>query len=439
MNSQNDSQRELSIIYRFFETQTARYIILVIDNEPLGRLLIRRIQLQLKVVGKEIGHLKLKENENSIYNQVEHFLTENRYNGLLVSDLDLLIYKNARDTLSGLNKARDAFEGFQLPIGFIVNQDNLKKIIRSASDFYQMRDLPDFHFTGALEAEKTFLDIDDSTHELYPDENLKIEFLEEQLRLREKEQNQDEHTLNYIIIPLLKIYASKKYSGKATDIYNRYIIDRENLVRDKVALGDYYSLVYGFKKALKYFREVLNNTERIGDKTGISILFKRIGLVYRRQAEYKSALEYYQKAIEIDRKIKNIEGEALALHEIGRILEVQGEYARALDHLQKALAIYEEIDKSKEKASVLSHIGYIYFLKGRYKQALECYKKVLAIREKVLEKEDLDLAASYNNLSLIYMKMGELNKALEFTEKALVIIKKSPSYDHTDLQKKEKL
>jgi hypothetical protein len=270
LNSQTDPQQELSIIYRFFETRIARYIFLVIDNEPLARQLIRRIQLELNVQGKEIGHLKLKENENSIYSQVEHFLAENQYNGLLVSDMDLLIYKNSRETLSKLNKSRDAFERFKLPIGFIVNHDNLKKITRIASDFYQMRDLPDFHFTGSVEEEKTFLDIDYSTLELYPDEDLKIGFLEEQLRLREKEQKQDEHSLNHIIIPLLKIYANKRYSRKAQDLYDRYIKNRENQVKDKVTLGDYHSLVYKFKKALGYFREVLKTKERIGDKTGIS-------------------------------------------------------------------------------------------------------------------------------------------------------------------------
>ncbi|UCH95616.1 MAG: tetratricopeptide repeat protein [Candidatus Aminicenantes bacterium] len=433
MNSPTDSQQELSIIYRFFETRIARYIFLVIDNEPLARQLIRRIQLELNGQGKEIGHLKLKENENSIYSQVEHFLAETQCNGLLVSDLDLLIYKNSRETLSKLNKARDAFEKFQLPIGFIVNHDNLKKIIRSASDFYQMRDLPDFHFTGSVEEEKTFLDIDDSTLELYPDENLKIDFLEEQLRLREKEQKQDEHSLNHIIIPLLKIYANKRYSRKAKDLYDRYIKDRENLVKDKVVLGDYHSLVNHFKKALEYFREALKTKERIGDKNGISILFKRIGLVYQRKAEYNIALEYYQKAVEIDKEMNHIEGEALALHEIGRILKEKGEYGQALDRLQKSLAIYEKIDKSKEKASVLSHIGDLYYLKNRYEQALEYYQKALEIREKVLDKDDLDLAASYNNLSLVYKSMNRFNEAMEYQEKDLKIREKVLDKDMPEL------
>jgi tetratricopeptide (TPR) repeat protein len=431
--SQTDTQQELSIIYRFFEARVARYIFLVIENEPLTRQLIRSIRIELKGRGKEIGHLKLRENENSIYNQVERFLSEYPCNGLLVSDLDLLIYKNSQDILSKLNKSRDAFEKFQLPIGFIVNHDNLKKIIKNASDFYQMRDLPDFHFTGTVEEVKTFLDIDDSTLELYPDEDLKIEIFEEHLQLRDKDQKQKKHSLDHIIVPLLKMYINKRYSRKAEDLYDRYIKTRENQVKDRITLGDYHSLHKHFDEALAYFREALDNAERIGDEAGISLILKRIGLVYQRQADYNSAMEYYQKAMGIDRGMKNIEGEALALHEIGRIFEAQGEYNQALDRLRKSLEIYDKIDKSKEKGSVLSHIGYLYYLKGRFEQALEYYQKALAIREKVLEKYDFDLAISYRIISSIYRGLGQVEKAREYAERAVNIFKRIFPQGHPNL------
>jgi len=239
--SHTDTQLELSIIARFFENQIPRYIFLVIDNEPLAQQLILNIGKELKGRGKEIGHLKLEENEISIYSQIERFLSGSPCNGLLLSGMDLLICKNSQEKLSKLNKARDAFEKFLLPIAFIVNNDSLKKIIRIASDFYQMRDLPDFHFTGTVEEKKEIIEIDDSITELYPDEDLKIELLEEQLLVLGKGQDLNEDSLNYTVIPLLKIYVNRRNSKRAVEIYNRYIKGRENQVKDKVTLGDYHS------------------------------------------------------------------------------------------------------------------------------------------------------------------------------------------------------
>jgi len=430
LNPQTDSHQEFTILYRFFKTTIDRYIFLVIDNDPLARQLIRRIQLKLKASGKEIGHLELGENEPSVYNQVEHFLSANRCNGLLISELDLLIYKNPQETLPLLNKARDAFEKFRIPIGFIVNQDNLKKIIRFASDFYQMRDLPDFHFPGTAEVRNTLLDIDDSALELFPDEDLKAHILEEQLRLRNNKQSRDDHLLNHIVIPLLKIYVNKRYSRKAKELYYKFIKDNENQVKDKLVLGDYHSLVYNYQAALEIFQKALHIQRKKGDKIGISILYKQIALVYQRNAEFNPALEYYQKAMKIDREMSNSKGEAHTLHEIGRIFEALGEYAKVLDYLHKALEIYTKIDNSKEKASVLSHIGYLYYLKGKYKQALDYYGKALDIRKKISSKDDLDLATSYNNISFIYSSMGKFEDALEYQKKSLTIREKALNKMH---------
>jgi hypothetical protein len=235
LKPKNDTQEEFSIIYRFFENQIPKYIFLVIDSEPLAQQLILNIRNELKGRGKEIGHLKLEENGISIYSQIERFLSETPCNGLLLSGMDLLIYKNSQETLSKFNRARDAFEKFQLPMAFIVNNDSLKKIIRIASDFYQMRDLPDFHFTGAGEEEE------ESFTALYPDEDLKIDLLEEHLLWLEKGKGLNEDSLNYTVIPLLKIYVNRRNFKRAEEIFDRYIRGREKQVKDKVVLGEYHS------------------------------------------------------------------------------------------------------------------------------------------------------------------------------------------------------
>ena len=55
-------------------------------------------------------------------------------------------------------------------------------------------------------------------------------------------------------------------------------------------------------------------------------------------------------------------------------------------------------------------------------------KSILELKSLVPENKWLNLAASYNNIGLVYMQKGELDKALEFYNKALEIKKeKAPN------------
>ncbi len=65
---------------------------------------------------------------------------------------------------------------------------------------------------------------------------------------------------------------------------------------------------------------------------------------------------------------------------------------------------------------------------GDFYQEIENYNKTLyynlyalRIKEKVMNKNDLDLAKTYNNISIIYGNMGDLQKDIEYGKKALQI------------------
>ena len=62
---------------------------------------------------------------------------------------------------------------------------------------------------------------------------------------------------------------------------------------------------------------------------------------------------------------------------------------------------------------------------GEYQEAIVFYEKSLEIKKKTLAPNDPDLAASYNNIGLVYFNMGEYPKALSSYEKALAIRQQS--------------
>ncbi len=106
---------------------------------------------------------------------------------------------------------------------------------------------------------------------------------------------------------------------------------------------------------------------------------------------------------------------------------------------KKGFAVYGESvvrhigDNTAELAYLTNNLSIIYLEMGQLDQALEFQLKTMEIWEKVLDKNHPDLAASYNNISTIYYAMFQLYPALEFQMKAVEIWKKVLDKDHPNL------
>ncbi|MGE5342497.1 MAG: tetratricopeptide repeat protein [Candidatus Omnitrophota bacterium] len=61
--------------------------------------------------------------------------------------------------------------------------------------------------------------------------------------------------------------------------------------------------------------------------------------------------------------------------------------------------------------------------------------KAIKIRESVLDSRHPSLATSYNNVSVIYRAMGQLDDALRFSEKAVAILQTLFPGGHPNLDK----
>lgn len=109
----------------------------------------------------------------------------------------------------------------------------------------------------------------------------------------------------------------------------------------------------------------------------------------------------------------------------------QGRNDLALTTLQGALATIEtQTDQnSLEYAQLLSYLGNLYLATGEYAQAEEQLRMALAIRETLVGKNSELIAASYNDLGLIY-STTDPNKALDHYEKALAIYESVHGKDH---------
>ena len=80
----------------------------------------------------------------------------------------------------------------------------------------------------------------------------------------------------------------------------------------------------------------------------------------------------------------------------------------------------EEVGDRGGLATTLNNIGLVYDRMGQRDKALEYYNKALPISEEVGDRGGL--ATTLNNIGLVYNKMGQRDKALEYYNKALPIM-----------------
>lgn len=142
------------------------------------------------------------------------------------------------------------------------------------------------------------------------------------------------------------------------------------------------------------------------------------------------------KLDEAESKLKSINastefGKAITLTNNGFLFLNKGRYDIALENLQEALTKFQISgnQNTKEGAKCLSTLGLVYGSTRKYKQAEENHLIALQIRERLFGAESEEVAASFNDLGLIYLETDP-DRSLEYFEKALTSYQKIHGLNH---------
>jgi len=115
----------------------------------------------------------------------------------------------------------------------------------------------------------------------------------------------------------------------------------------------------------------------------------------------------------------------------------QGKYKEAANLLNDALGIREKtlgLDHPAV-AATLNNLAVLYGKRGKYKEAEPLCKRALEIREKVLGKEHPDVAKQLNNLALLCQNQGKYEEVEQYYQRALVIYESQLGPDDPNVAK----
>lgn len=175
----------------------------------------------------------------------------------------------------------------------------------------------------------------------------------------------------------------------------------------------------------------LIDASMVQSKNKVELSIKKTEALIRlgKLTEAETLLKDIQATVE---KEKNpLYHQALIEMSYGSLYQNQARYDLAIEQLQKAINNLEQDNRatSLDAAKALAALGDVYRTTGKFVQAEEQLQHALAIREEVLPETHELIAASFNDLGLVYTQL-DINKAFDYYEKALSMYQKLHSGDH---------
>ncbi|NAS31031.1 CHAT domain-containing protein [Flavobacteriaceae bacterium R38] len=223
---------------------------------------------------------------------------------------------------------------------------------------------------------------------------------------------------------------------KALDLLNQISLDKSRksvLTLDQIGVA--HLRLGNFEKAKASLEKAIYIAKNDYDlhKKNIGKLFLTYALIHDYSKEYEKAIDLYNTALEIQIKEygENHQNLIVIYNNLGVVNYLLFEVDKALFFYEKTLALKEKI-LYENHISILrtkENIALVYLSNGEYKKALDYFINVLSAKEKTILNERY-LAPTYDYLGLTYHAIGNLDKALDFKKKALLIFTNVFSENH---------
>jgi hypothetical protein len=128
---------------------------------------------------------------------------------------------------------------------------------------------------------------------------------------------------------------------------------------------------------------------------------------------------------------KSPKNKAIYLTNSGALYLNKGRQDLALEKLQEAYNVFQQTntDHTKEAATCLSWLSLTYNASGKYNQAEDNGLIALQLRQELFGEHSEEVAASYNDLGVVYSQI-DADKALEYYEEALAVYQKLHGNEH---------
>ncbi len=192
-------------------------------------------------------------------------------------------------------------------------------------------------------------------------------------------------------------------------------------------IGEVYRKQGKNSEAMEYFNNALQIAKQIGSSNRVGTILRDVGLVYKIEGLFDDAIRSYEESIKTFEELGNLRAKSMSMISLSGLFQKQGNIAVALDWLFKALKIGENINDPIVKANTMYNIGLLYYTQKKDLEALDCFKKALTFYTE--EGHEYGKAECFLEIIKIYENQGDLDKALKIGLEALATAEKSRKID----------
>ncbi|MBD2413976.1 hypothetical protein FACHB389_12510 [Nostoc calcicola FACHB-389] len=245
-----------------------------------------------------------------------------------------------------------------------------------------------------------------------------IEFYQQALALERQPLNNRPVQLE-ILLQIMRLYTLSGFEAGGKKDYSRAI----GLVNQTLNL---------MPEALNIAREIKDSSTEKEVMNIQSEAYSSIGNFYLNMKELAQAQEFIQQGLTVAQQSGNLKAERNALSYLAGVYIAQGYNAKAIELGQRELEITRLLKDPLLEVRALLGLASTYNVLGDYEQGIKLSQQALTKSEEIdiqkVPKNNQEYALgskpdTLGLLSLIYTNLGEYDKALEFAQKRLNLVR----------------
>jgi tetratricopeptide (TPR) repeat protein len=211
------------------------------------------------------------------------------------------------------------------------------------------------------------------------------------------------------------------------DSLEQQLIDSTNGLSKVEILNElsWYYALSDTDKGLERADMAIALAKETSDSLQLGIAYERKGFNYQNMGKDSLTMTLYNIAENIYTRIGHKGRLSAITFNKGNFYFFRSDYTKSLNEGKKALGIFEADKDSVRMSRAYNQIALNHLYLGNYSTSIETFQKGLLFLELTENTETQFYAELLGNLALLYEKVSDFEKALEYQEKALTIHSKN--------------
>lgn len=197
--------------------------------------------------------------------------------------------------------------------------------------------------------------------------------------------------------------------------------DRQNEVDLLTNLGKVFTARGDLAQAAENLQRARSVAAEIRDDLRQAQAIKHMAVVEFYSGAYDAALEHFQEALALFQGEGHLEEVAACDFSLGSVWHFKNDYAQAIEHYLAALDLINKLGlrDTPFKIKILGNLGNAFCRAGDYEQGILYHEEALRLSADV--NDFLQMGHNYMSLSLVYRDDGQLERALDCSQKGMEI------------------